>query len=311
MNKTQGLTRFLGWFSIGLGAAELLAPDRVASLIGLDGESDRTWMRIMGAREIGVGLGILAQPRPVRWVQARIAGDALDTALLTRALRSGGTDNARVLGALGAVSGVALLDAYTADRLARDGAEGEELGWRTRALDLSRSITIQTEPEELYRFWRELSNLPRFMEHLESVEDLGGGRSRWRAHGPAGLQATWTAEIIEERPGECIAWQSLPGSMVDNEGSVRFARAPGDRGTEVRVRLRYRPPAGRVGAAFARLFGEAAGQQVYDDLRGLKQIMELGEVVRSDASIHRRPHPAQPPQRHFEPKLERMPKGAR
>jgi uncharacterized membrane protein len=122
-------------------------------------------------------------------------------------------------------------------------------------------------------------------------------RSRWRAKAPAGTSVEWEAELIDDRPNELIAWRSLEGSTVDNSGFVRFERAPGGRGTVVHVELRYCPPAGALGAAVAKLFGEEPRQQLYDDLRAFKQVMELGEVVKSDASIHTGMHPAQPPAR--------------
>jgi uncharacterized membrane protein len=106
----------------------------------------------------------------------------------------------------------------------------------------------------------------------------------------------WDAEITEDRPNELIAWRSLPDSQVPNSGQVRFRDAPGNRGTEVIVELKYQPPGGKIGALIAKLFGEEPGQQVKGDLRRLKQVMEIGEIVHSDASIYPGPHPAQPPE---------------
>jgi uncharacterized membrane protein len=122
-------------------------------------------------------------------------------------------------------------------------------------------------------------------------------RSHWKAKGPAGSSVAWGAEIVEDRPNERIAWRSLDGAEVDNSGSVRFVRAPGGRGTEVHVEIRYSPPAGAVGAMIARLFGEAPDQQLADDLLHFKQVMETGEVVLSDTSpegTHLLQRPAQP-----------------
>jgi uncharacterized membrane protein len=159
-----------------------------------------------------------------------------------------------------------------------------------------KAITINRTPEEVYRFWRHLENLPRFMAHLESVRVLDDRRSYWKAHAPLGLTVEWTAEIVEERSNELISWRSAEDSQVPNSGTVRFVRAPGDRGTEVHLDLRYDPPAGAVGAAIAKLFGEEPSRQVDGDLRRLKQVLETGEVVHSDSSIHRGPHPARPPE---------------
>jgi hypothetical protein len=134
------------------------------------------------------------------------------------------------------------------------------------------------------------------MIHLDGVSDLGSGRSHWQAKGPGGKAIEWDAEVTHDRPNELIGWRSLPGADIENEGSVRFERAPGGRGTLVRVNLRYDPPAGAVGKAIATLMNAEPGQQVSDDLRRFKQLLETGEVVRSDASIHLTPHPARPPE---------------
>jgi len=160
-----------------------------------------------------------------------------------------------------------------------------------------KAITISRPGEELYRFWHDFTNLPRFMSHLESVEVTGPDRLHWRAKAPAGMTVEWDAEIVEDRPNALIAWRSLEGADVYNTGSVRFVPAPGGRGTEVRVVLHYVPPGGRIGAWFATLFGEAPEQQIHDDLRHFKQVMETGEVVLSDASFdgaHLFQRPAQP-----------------
>lgn len=149
--------------------------------------------------------------------------------------------------------------------------------------DAVRAITIRKEPLELYHYWRELSRLPEFMWHLEEIEVLDDRRSRWKASAPIG-SVEWTASITEDRPGEVIAWRSEPGSALENSGRVTFRPAPGNRGTEVKVYLRYAAPAGSIGAGIARLLGQEPGQQMGDTLRRLKQIMEVGEVVRSESS---------------------------
>jgi uncharacterized membrane protein len=141
-----------------------------------------------------------------------------------------------------------------------------------------RIVTINKPAAELYRYWHDFENLPRFMYHLEAVEDLGGGRSRWRAKAPAGATIQWEATIINDVENELLAWQSVEDSEVANAGSVRFTPAPGGRGTEVKVTLSYNPPAGKLGALVAGLFGEGPSRQVADDLRRFKQIMEAGEV---------------------------------
>jgi uncharacterized membrane protein len=139
------------------------------------------------------------------------------------------------------------------------------------------SVVLNRPRGEVYRFWRNLENLPRFMDHLEAVTVLDERRSHWTAKGPAGSRVEWDAEIHNEIPNELIAWRSLQGSQVDNAGSVHFM--PTENGdTEVRVVLRYDPPAGKLGATVARLFGEDPSRQVADDLRRLKQVVEAGEA---------------------------------
>jgi uncharacterized membrane protein len=145
---------------------------------------------------------------------------------------------------------------------------------------VERAVTVNRPRAELYQMWRDLENLPRFMHHLESVrvDDADSGRSQWVAKGPLGKDIQWDAEVIEERENELLVWKSLPGSLVESMGRVEFVDAPGGRGTIVHVSMQYNPPAGSMGAAFAKLFGEEPGTQVKEDLRRFKQIMETGEV---------------------------------
>ncbi len=162
-------------------------------------------------------------------------------------------------------------------------------------MHLMRAITIRKPREEVYAFWRDFSNLPRFMLHLQDVQVIDNTHSHWATKAPIGDKPVeWDAEIVDDRPNELIAWQSLPGATAPNRGHVSFANAPRDLGTEVRVHMEYEVPGGAVGKAIAALFGEDPERQVYDDLRALKQVLETGEVLFSDASIHGKPHPAQP-----------------
>jgi uncharacterized membrane protein len=144
-----------------------------------------------------------------------------------------------------------------------------------RGTRIEKAFTIECPAAELYAYWRDLENLPKIMSHLASVEDLGDGRSRWTAKGPGGVPATWEAEIIDEMPGERIAWRSV-GGTVPNAGSVTFTEAPGDRGTELRVEMEWAPPGGPLGTSFASLFGGDPGLIVESDLRRFKATMEAG-----------------------------------
>jgi uncharacterized membrane protein len=151
--------------------------------------------------------------------------------------------------------------------------------WRLsgrRGIHVEESVTILRPIAEVYGFWRDFENLPRFMRHLESVTVREEGVSHWVATGPPGVRVEWDAVIINEIDGTLIAWQSLRGSRVAIAGSVHFDDTP--RGTRVRVRFQYQPPGGRLGAALARIFGEEPQYTVHEDLRRFKQLMETGEI---------------------------------
>jgi uncharacterized membrane protein len=167
--------------------------------------------------------------------------------------------------------------AYQALEIDRAGPFGKE------GIQVERSLTINRPRPEVYAFWRDFENFPMFMEHLESVHILGDNeqstRSHWVAKGPLDLPVEWEAEIFEERHNELISWRSLPGSAIENSGTVIFRDAPGGHGTEVKVVIKYKPPAGSASAAFARLFGKEPGQQIREDLRRFKMILETGEVA--------------------------------
>ena len=158
---------------------------------------------------------------------------------------------------------------------------------RGQGTKVEQSVTINRPVLEVYRFWRNFENLPRFMDHLEAVTVIDDTRSHWVAKGPAGTRVEWFADIHNEIDDELIAWRSLPGSEINNAGSVHFVPSADGTGTEVHVVLSYEPPAGKVGVAFAKLLGEEPSNQVADDLRRLKQVMDAGDV--GTASRSRRP----------------------
>ena len=150
------------------------------------------------------------------------------------------------------------------------------------------SLTIGRPRQELYDFWRQLENLPRFMEHLDSVADLGNGRSRWVARSPLGFHVEWEAEIVEDRPGQILSWRSLPGAQVHNAGSVFFEDATGDRGTVVRVSFEMQPAGAFFGRAVGRMLNPVTQQQVKEDLRRFKRLVEAGEIPTTDGQPHGR-----------------------
>jgi uncharacterized membrane protein len=164
----------------------------------------------------------------------RVAGDVLDLASLGSALSSSDSDQTRVSFATAAVLGVTALDVYCAQQLSRasNGTAGTNRGANQNdAADgtqkVRKTIIVNRSPEEVYRFWRDFSNFLSFMNHVESVEALGDKQSRWKAKAPGGKTVEWIADMTADEPNTRLAWRSLPGSDVENSGTVRFEPAPG------------------------------------------------------------------------------------
>lgn len=158
-------------------------------------------------------------------------------------------------------------------------AEATGLEQQIRA---EKTVSIDRSPEDLYRYWRNFENLPTFMKHLRSVQVLNEHRSHWVANAPMGADVEWDAEIISDQENRLIAWASAEGSEIDHSGFVRFTPGPEGRGTEVKVVIEYSPPGGAIGNAIAKLFGEAPAQQIGDELRNFKMLMETGEIATTD-----------------------------
>ena len=275
-DRAEQLAKALGWFSIGIGLAQLLAPRGVSRATGMPERPGM--MRAFGAREIASGIGILSQRRPANWLWMRVAGDAIDLAMLGLAARSSPQNlRRRVALATGAVAGIALLDVIASmdNTQRKQMVQGASVTGEVR---LEKSIAISRSPEECYRFWHDFESFPRFMRHVESVQRTGENRMHWKVTGPAGSTVEWDAELIADEPGRYVAWRSLEGSQVENAGTVRFEPAPGGRGTIVRVMMSYSPPGGVAGALVAKLFGEEPSQQIEEDLRHFKSLIETGEI---------------------------------
>jgi uncharacterized membrane protein len=220
------------------------------------GRSERWVSGIAGAALIGFSMG----RKRLRAVLVPLGGALIGRAVTGRCEvnRMLGRNSARDEGRTGAV------------------AELE----RGSGIKIEQAVVIERPRDELFQFWRNFENLPRFMDNLESVTILDPRRSHWVAKGPAGTRVEWDAEIEHEIENELISWRSLPGADVDQVGSVYFSPVHNG-GTEVRVIVRYAPPAGKLGGAVAQILGENPEQQVADDLRRFKQVMVAREVPSS------------------------------
>jgi uncharacterized membrane protein len=212
-----------------------------------------------------------------RWASAIVGGAVVAAGLKSRS----------ALGLMGAALGGALLyrglsgncpgySALGVDTADHGAAEPED--YFSRGIHVEESMTINRTPWDLYQFWRNFDNLPRFMQHVKSVQVTDEKKSHWVVDGPAGKDVEWDAEIINDEPNSLIAWRSLADATVDNAGSIRFVPGPEGRGTEVRVVIDYIPPAGRVGKWVAALFGKDPASEIREDLRRFKRLMETGEV---------------------------------
>ncbi len=214
------------------------------------GSTDRMLSGIAGAVLVGCGI-----------VSRKSAAGALMTAAGSLLIVRGLTGRSPLYRALG------ISTAPRATGPAASVAHG-------RGIKIDESVIVNRGREELYQFWRNLQNLPRFMSHLESVRILDPKRSHWVAKAPAGMSVEWDAELYTENRPELLSWRSLQGSGINHAGSVQFRPAADSRATEIRVELNYEPPAGRIGAAVAKLLGEEPGKQIREDLRHLKQLIE-------------------------------------
>jgi uncharacterized membrane protein len=276
--------------SLGLGVAQLAAPDTVRRISGVDDSStSRAVVPLVGARELVHAAGLLTSRRKGIWAWTRVVGDAMDLTSLGMAIaHRGGSRRRRLVAVTGAIAGITVLDLLTAMRATQAKKIGSAPAVRGarkgESMELTATTTIRKPASEVYAFWRDLENLPTFMAHLEEVRVTGGRTSHWVASAPFGKNVEWDAEIIDELPAEKIAWRSTGDADVPNAGTVRFVPAPDGVSTEVHVVLVYDIPGGTLGKAVAKYFGEEPHQQLDDDLRRLKQVLETGEVVRSDGA---------------------------
>ncbi|GAA0928756.1 hypothetical protein GCM10009549_51370 [Streptomyces thermoalcalitolerans] len=269
------LVRGLGWASALLGVPQVVHPAGFARGLGVDDTPrHRAATAAVGARELTAAAGLLARPHPA-WLWGRVGGDVMDLALLARALvRHDGRGTRRTAAATAAAALVTATDVYAAVTRTRT----------TTEVEATAATTVGVSLDEAYDHWHRFDRLPVFMAHLDDVRVTGPRTSHWTAGAPFGRTVEWDAELTQDVPGRLIAWRSLDGADIDTSGEVCFAPAPGRRGTEIRATLRYALPAGPLGRAVARWFGEEPRRQLDDDLRRFKQVVETGEVVRSEGA---------------------------
>lgn len=263
-SSPERIARGLAWFSIGMGIAQIVAPRLVSRLVGLP--LPRGLAIACGVRELVCGLGILTQEQPRPWLQARVAGDALDLAAFGTALLVPGTDRRRVAVGAAAVAAVTALDLHCSRELAKDRR-------RPAPRHLSMSVNVERPPAGVYEFWRDMRNLPRIMPRVESVQVLDDVHSHWVLRTPDGQRVEWDAELIDDVPGERLAWRSVEGAPVFHAGSAQFV-ATASGGTEVNVDLLYQPPVDSFGVAVAELFGMDPTGTGHLDLDAFKRLIE-------------------------------------
>jgi uncharacterized membrane protein len=261
----------LGWLSVGLGVAALLAPRKISRLSGIRNHAGL--MQLIGVRELVSGAGLLTQPDKTPWLWARVVGDALDLAVLATSHSQSNRGRTRALGT------ATVLAAITAADVAAS-LKQSNVRWRSGAPDvyLERSIIVNKTPQECYVYWRDLRNVSKFTRRLENVTPLQAGRSRLTLKGPGGVKFEWTVELIEDTPGQRLRWRSEEGATLKHAGSANFRAAPGNRGTMVTLAIHYCAPGGSVGSALARFLGPDPFGEIGEDLRRFKQLIETGEI---------------------------------
>lgn len=150
-------------------------------------------------------------------------------------------------------------------------------GTKANSINMQTTFVVNRKRDEVYAAWRNLSSLPKFMKHLKSVSETSSTQSHWEASIPEGspVSISWDAEIVKDDPGEMLSWRSLPGSTIDNAGKIEFRDALGHQGTEVKVTIVYRPPAGNIGTGVARLLNPLFRKMVKQDVLNFKQYIEV------------------------------------
>jgi uncharacterized membrane protein len=218
----------------------------------------------------GISRSLRSELNQQNWTPSlRFAAGGLGGALLLRGLLGNG-----LLGLANRLAGTALLVRATSNRELR---ELIGVGCDAHLIELDKTVHIDAPVEQVYSFWTNYSNFPRFMRHVKQVHDRGEGRSHWVAQGLGGVRVSWDAEITKSVPNQLLAWRSVPGSQIETEGQVRFD-SNGNGGTRVTIRLRYRPPAGVIGHLVASIFGTDPKHEMDSDMVRLKSLFEIGRI---------------------------------
>ena len=281
--------RALGWLSLGLGIAAMFRSRSLGAAIGM--ESHEGALKMAGARELVAATGLLGSGNPTPWLWSRVVGDVMDLAMLGGAAVQGARRN-RALAALGVVAAVTAVDigaSVSVTRRKQLRRYGGTAASRGAEGVLDESVMVNKSPEECYRYWRKLEQVPRFMPVLRSVTETDAQRSHWVLKAAPGVQIEWDAELTHDDPGRRLAWRSLPNPQIAHAGVVRFNPAPGKRGTLVRVITQYRLlPGFDAPRRLAGSLDSAPRARVREDLRRFKQLLEAGEVPTTEGQPHGR-----------------------
>ena len=275
------LATTLGWLSLGLGLSGLLMPRTMARIAGITPRN--AWLRAIGTRELISGAGLLLRPNKPGWLWSRVVGDAMDLGLLTVATRQDRHVQPQRTGVISAaLAGITVLDllvAYAQTNKMRQ--PGRSRGGATNRSDLvhvMKSIDINRDTDSCYRFWRDMRNLPRFMQHVEAIEPVSATHARWQVRGALGQHQTWEMELMSDIPSQQLAWRTRAGSGLAHAGTIRFSPAPARRGTRITLDFQYHAPLGKAGQLLMRVLGDDPSQQASEDLRRFKQLIETGEI---------------------------------
>jgi uncharacterized membrane protein len=265
----------LGWVSIGLGLVALLAPRATCGVAGL---ANPRLVRAVGVRELVSGAGLLTQKQRAPWLWARVLGDVMDLALIGWAtLRLSNPRRGRAAATLAVVGAIGACDLAASRRQSRRDAQGAPVTGAHEAF-VEQAITVNRPPQDCYAFWRDLTNLPRFIPALESIKVKDDRTSHWVLRA-GGIRLEWDSEIIADDPAQRIGWRSQAGAAVKHAGNIRFESAPGGRGCIVRLLMHYEPPTGRAGLGVATLLGHDLSAESRENLRRFRQLIETGEVA--------------------------------